>query len=184
MKKIFIVASVLLMCCMFMGCGVKAKLDGTWKSNNVYTEDEYAEFEFEYKDVPTTSSLPAKQTSTTNMTLTINKDGTFTQEVMYSEKYTVDVEEIEENNGEEALDNITNIKSLDDYSHSSKYSGTWYYHDSDKVILKTTNSSEQYNDEDPEEDNNVNYRSAELVLVDDILFVDFGGGIYEFTKAE
>ena len=62
---------------------------------------------------------------------------------------------------------------------------TWYYHDSDKVILKITNSSEQYNDEDPEVDNEVNYVSAEIVLVDDILFVDNNwNGILEFTKAE
>ena len=66
-----------------------------------------------------------------------------------------------------------------------KESGTWYYHDSDKVILKTTNSSVQEGDEDPEVDNEVNYVSAEIVLVDDILFVDNNwNGILEFTKAE
>ena len=63
-------------------------------------------------------------------------------------------------------------------------SGTWYYHDSDKVILKITNSSEQEGDEDPEIDNEVSYMSAEIVLVDDILFVDNWNGILEFTKAE
>ena len=39
MKKIFVIATALLMCCMVMGCGVKAKLDGTWKSS--ITEEGY-----------------------------------------------------------------------------------------------------------------------------------------------
>lgn len=149
MKKIFIVASVLLMCCMFMGCGVKAKLDGTWKSNNVHTVDVY-------EDVTKTETL--------NITLTINKDGTFAQEAVYSASYNSD--------------------SYEGWTETEKLSGTWYYHDSDKIILKVTNASEQYNDEDPEVDTNVNYMSAELVLVDDILFVDYGEKIIEFTKAE
>ena len=148
MKKIFIVASVLLMCCMFMGCGVKAKLDGTWKSNNVYTS--------EYDDYT--------RTDTYDSTLTINKDGTFALETVYSRRYNSEVSK--------------------GYPKTEKSSGTWYYHDSDKVILKRTNYSEQEGDEVPEVDDEVGYMSAELLLVDDILFVDYGSEIFEFTKAE
>ena len=153
MKKIFIVASVLLMCCMFMGCGVKAKLDGTWKSNNVYTED-YDDFTY---------------TATTDSTLTINKDGTFALETVYSERFNPEVYE--------------------DYSETEKLSGTWYYHDSDKVILKTTHyESKEDGDDEVYEVNDTVYSLTDLVLVDDSLFIeidtDILDGIFEFTKAE
>ena len=153
MKKIFIVASVLLMCCMFMGCGVKAKLDGTWKSNNVY--------EYDYDENTRTNTL--------NITLTINKDGTFAQETVYSVRY--------------------NPKVYEDFSVTEKLSGTWYYHDSDKVILKTTHyETKEDGDDEVYEDNNTGYYLTDLVLVDDSLFIeietDILEGIYEFTKAE
>ena len=153
MKKIFIVASVLLMCCMFMGCGVKAKLDGTWKSNNVYEQvyDDYT------------------RTDTTDSTLTINKDGTFALETVFSRRY--------------------NSKVYEGYSETEKASGTWYYHDSDKVILKTTHY-ELKGDGDDEvyEDNDTDYYLTDLVLVDDSLFIETETklleGVFEFTKAE
>ena len=153
MKKIFIVASVLLMCCMFMGCGVKAKLDGTWKSNNVYKYD---------RDDYTT-------TQTIDSTLTINKDGTFALETVDSIRYNPEV--------------------YDGGSKTEKLSGTWYYHDSDKVILKIThNEIKQDGDDEVYEDNNTGYYLTDLVLVDDSLFIeietDILEGIYEFTKAE
>lgn len=152
MKKIFIVASVLLMCCMFMGCGVKAKLDGTWKSNNVYEQvyDDYT------------------RTDTYDSTLTINKDGTFALETVYSRRYNSEVDE--------------------DYSKTEKASGTWYYHDSDKVILKTTHYEKQDGDDEVYEDNDTDYHLTDLVLVDDSLFIEIKtkllDGVFEFTKAE
>ena len=101
---------------------------------------------------------------------------------METETYSVDMDAAED---EEEIPEGATLKSLDDSKYTTKMSGTWYYHDSDKVILKITKYSEQYNDEDPEVDNNVNYVSAEIVLVDDILFVDNNwNGILEFTKAE
>ncbi|MBP3449603.1 MAG: hypothetical protein J6K22_03970 [Spirochaetaceae bacterium] len=153
MKKIFIVASVLLMCCMFMGCGVKAKLDGTWKSNNVYEydEDDYT------------------ATETKDSTLTINKDGTFALETVDSVHYNPEVYE--------------------GGSATEKASGTWYYHDSDKVILKITHYEiKQDGDDKVYEDNDTDYQLTDLVLVDDSLFIEIEtrilDGIYEFTKAE
>ena len=153
MKKIFVIATALLMCCMVMGCGVKAKLDGTWKSS--ITREYSGEY---YKDV-----------IKTDITLNIDKDGNFSQSFISTTSY-VPLE--------------VGFPTKEPSKYTRKESGTWYYHDSDKVILKTTNSSVQEGDEDPEVDTNVGYMSAELVLVDDILFVDFGGRIYEFTKAE
>lgn len=154
MKKIFIVASVLLMCCMFMGCGVKAKLDGTWKSNNVLT--------YEYNEDVT-------RTETRNITLTINKDGTFAQEAVYSVSYNSD--------------------SYKGNSKTEKASGTWYYHDSDKVILKTTHYElKEDGDDEVYEDNDTDYYLTDLVLVDDSLFIETETelleGVFEFTKAE
>lgn len=153
MKKIFIVASVLLMCCMFMGCGVKAKLDGTWKSNNVYTS--------EYDDYT--------RTDTYDSTLTINKDGTFALETVYSRRYNSEVSK--------------------GYPKTEKSSGTWYYHDSDKVILKTTHYEyKEDGDDEVYEDNDTVYSLTDLVLVDDSLFIEIDAelleGVYEFTKAE
>ena len=146
MKKNFVVASALLMCCMFMGCGVKAQLVGTWKSSS--------------------TEVSSNETIKNDVTFIINKDGTYSHDVVFIITNTDDESQ-----------NLKSIKNT---------SGYWYYSDnSDKVILKITNSSEQYNDEDPEVDNNVNYKSAEIVLVDDILFVDNNwNGILEFTKAE
>ena len=153
MKKIFVIATALLMCCMVMGCGVKAKLDGTWKSSN--TRESSNEF---YKTV-----------IKTDITLNIDKDGNFSQSFTSTTSY-VPLE--------------VGFPTKEPSKYTEKASGTWYYHDSDKVILKVTNASVQEGDEDPEVDNNVSYMSAELVLVDDILFVDRGGQIFEFTKAE
>ncbi|MBQ7905760.1 MAG: hypothetical protein IJ361_08410 [Spirochaetaceae bacterium] len=154
MKKIFIVASVLLMCCMFMGCGVKAKLDGTWKSNNVHTNE---------------IDEDVTRTDTLNITLTINKDGTFAQESVYSVSYNSD--------------------SYEGWTETEKLSGTWYYHDSDKVILKITHYEiKEDGDDEVYEVNEPIYSSSEIVLVDDILFAEIETelceGIYEFTKAE
>lgn len=165
MKKIFVIATALLMCCMVMGCGVKAKLDGTWKSS--VTE----EYSYDY----------LKTVAKTDITLNINKDGTYSQSAVTNVTYTLDMEAAKELFGE----NVTAEDVLPEpEKYTQKASGTWYYHDSDKIILKTTNYSEQEGDEDPEVDNEVSYMSAELVLVDDILFVDYGGEIIEFTKAE
>lgn len=170
MKKIFVIATALLMCCMVMGCGVKAKLDGTWKSS--ITEEGYDEYYGVIKHV-----------AKTDITLNINKDGTYSQSYVTNVTFTLDMEAAIEEYGEVFAESITVPGPEKD---TVKASGTWYYHDSDKVILKTTSYSEQEGDEEPEVDANVNYMSAELVLVDDILFVDFGGeiGICEFTKAE
>ena len=166
MKKIFVIATALLMCCMVMGCGVKAKLDGTWKSS--ITREGY-------------SNEITKYVSKTDITLNINKDGTYSQSTVTNRTFTLDMEAAIEEYGEVIAKSMT---APEPQKYTEKESGTWYYHDSDKIILKVTNASEQYNDEDPEVDTNVNYMSAELVLVDDILFVDYGGAIYEFTKAE
>ena len=165
MKKIFVVTMALLMCCMFMGCGVKAQLVGTWKSSNTIEN----------------SRDYFKAVAKTDITLNINKDGTYSQSAVTNVTYTLDMEAAKELFGE----NVTAEEVLPEpEKYTVKESGTWYYHDSDKVILKTTNYSEQEGDEDPEVDNNVSYMSAELVLVDDILFVDFGSSIFEFTKAK
>lgn len=165
MKKIFVIATALLMCCMVMGCGVKAKLDGTWKSS---ITEEYSQnvFNVVYK---------------TDITLNINKDGTYSQSYVTNVTFTLDEEAAEEMYGE-AFAEYVSVPEPEKYTVEE--SGTWYYHDSDKVILKTTNYSEQEGDEEPEVDDEVRYMSAELVLVDDILFVDYGSEIYEFTKAE
>ena len=166
MKKIFVIATALLMCCMVMGCGVKAKLDGTWKSS--VTE----EYSYDY----------LKTVAKTDITLNINKDGTYSQSAVTNVTYTLDMEAAKDMYGEDVTADVFPVPEPEKYTVEE--SGTWYYHDSDKVILKTTKYSEQEGDEDPEVDTNVDYRSAELVLVDDILFVDYGGAIYEFTKAE
>lgn len=183
MKKIFVVASILLMCCMFMGCGVKGQLVGTWKSS--VTEEYFSEAEFEVTildNFPIELYLPAICISKTIDTLTLNKDGTFSWNTVETYTFTVNMDAAED---DEEIPEGATLKSLDDSKCTTKMSGTWYYHDSDKVILKITNSSEQYNDEDPEVDNEVSYMSAEIVLVDDILFVDNNwNGILEFTKAE
>ena len=177
MKKFFVVTSVLLMCCMFMGCGVKAKLDGTWKANksgsrqvmlDAIIETDYTSFE---------TRVPGVTTSEDNITLTINKDGTFSQEVV-----TTQTSVVEDYVYESYPDTKITLLSEDGKTYYKMY-GNWYY-DNDKIILKITNYSEQYNDEDPVVDTNVDYRSAELYLIDDILFATLGGGIYEFTKAE
>ncbi len=184
MKKIFVVASILLMCCMFMGCGVKGQLVGTWKSSVEYEDSEsYANFEVTILDnFPIELYLPAICISKTSDTLTLNKDGTFSWNTVETYTFTVNMDAAED---DEEIPEGATLKSLDDSKCTTKMSGTWYYHDSDKVILKITNSSEQYNDEDPEVDNEVSYMSAEIVLVDDILFVDNNwNGILEFTKAE
>ena len=166
MKKIFVIATALLMCCMVMGCGVKAKLDGTWKSS--ITEEVFQDvFNVVYK---------------TDITLNINKDGTYSQSAVTNVTYTLDMEAAKDMYGEDVTADVFPVPEPEKYTVEE--SGTWYYHDSDKVILKTTKYSEQEGDEDPEVDNEVSYMSAELVLVDDILFVDYGGEIIEFTKAE
>ena len=165
MKKIFVIATALLMCCMVMGCGVKAKLDGTWKSS--ITEEYFQNvFNVVYK---------------TDITLNINKDGTYSQSYVTNVTFTLDEEAAEEMYGEGFAEFVS---APEPEKYTVEESGTWYYHDSDKVILKRTNYSEQEGDEDPEVDNEVSYMSAELVLVDDILFVDYGSEIFEFTKAE
>ena len=165
MKKIFVIATALLMCCMVMGCGVKAKLDGTWKSS--ITEEYFQNvFNVVYK---------------TDITLNINKDGTYSQSYVTNVTFTLDEEAAEEMYGEGFAEFVS---APEPEKYTVEESGTWYYHDSDKVILKRTNYSEQEGDEDPEVDDEVGYMSAELLLVDDILFVDYGSEIYEFTKAE
>lgn len=84
MKKIFVIATALLMCCMVMGCGVKAKLDGTWKSS---ITEEYSQnvFNVVYK---------------TDITLNINKDGTYSQSYVTNVTFTLDEEAAEEMYGE------------------------------------------------------------------------------------
>ena len=171
MKKIFVIATALLMCCMVMGCGVKAQLVGTWKSSN--TVEGYDDYDGVTKFV-----------SKTDITLNINKDGTYSQSYVNNKTFTLDMEAAKEMYGEYVTAEELSDSVPGPQKYTIKQSGTWYYHDSDKVILKTTNSSVQYNDEDPEVDNNVNYESAEVVLVDDILFVDNWRGIFEFTKAK
>ena len=171
MKKIFVIATALLMCCMVMGCGVKAQLVGTWKSS--ITEEGYDEY---YDFI--------KYVAKTDITLNINKDGTYSQSAVTNTTFTLDMEVAKEMYGEYVTAEDLSDSVPEPQKNTAKESGTWYYHDSDKVILKTTNSSVQYNDEDPEVDNNVNYESAELVLVDDILFVEKGVAIFEFTKAK
>ena len=59
-----------------------------------------------------------------------------------------------------------------------------FFVNSDKIILKTTRSSDQTNDEEPKITNKVSYSSVEIVLADDVLLVDYGFEIREFTKAE
>ena len=165
MKKIFVIATALLMCCLVMGCGVKAKLDGTWKSS--ITEEYFQNvFNVVYK---------------TDITLNINKDGTYSQSYVTNVTFTLDEEAAEEMYGEGFAEFVS---APEPEKYTVEESGTWYYHDSDKVILKRTNYSEQEGDEVPEVDDEVGYMSAELLLVDDILFVDYGSEIFEFTKAE
>ena len=145
MKKIFVVASALLVCCMFMGCGVKAQLIGTWKSSST--------------DVNSNEILK------NDVTLTINKDGTYSHDVVLMITNTDDESQ-----------NLKSIKNT---------SGYWYYSDnSDKIILKTTRISDQTNDEEPKITNKVSYSFVEIVLADDVLLVDYGFEIREFTKAE
>ena len=145
MKKIFVVASALLVCCMFMGCGVKTQLIGTWKSSST--------------DVNSNEILK------NDVTLTINKDGTYSHDVVLMITNTDDESQ-----------NLKSIKNT---------SGYWYYSDnSDKIILKTTRSSDQTNDEEPKISDKVSYSSVEIVLADDVLLVDYGFEIREFTKAE
>ena len=178
MKKIFIVASVLLMCCMFMGCGVKAKLDGTWKANKSmsYQNEPYVKIEtggmidYDWVDVVTTSE--------DNITLTINKDGTFSQEVVASQTSVV------EEDVYEGYPEGTKITVLSDGKIYQKMYGNWYY-DNDKIILKITHQEQQQDGDDKKRiSDNITCLSEELYLIDDILFATFGGGIYEFTKAE
>ena len=178
MKKFFVVTSVLLMCCMFMGCGVKAKLDGTWKANKSmsYQNEPYVKIEtggmidYDWVDVVTTSE--------DNITLTINKDGTFSQEVVASQTSVV------EEDVYEGYPEGTKITVLSDGKTYQKMYGNWYY-DNDKIILKITHQEQQQDGDDKKRiSDNITCLSEELYLIDDILFATFGGGIYEFTKAE
>ena len=182
MKKFFVVASVLLMCCMFMGCGVKAKLDGTWKANKSGSSTSMLDAIIETDYTSYDTSVPVVTTREDNITLTINKDGTFSQELVTTQTRVVE-DYIYDYYPEGAK--IT-VLSKDGKTYY-KMSGNWYY-DNDKIILKTTNYSEQEGDEDPVVDTNADYRSAELYLIDDILFAEIETeileGIYEFTKAE
>lgn len=183
MKKIFVVASALLMCCMFMGCGVKAQLVGTWESSVTEENSCYADFNVISGEDELDMELPAVNKSQENITFTINKDGTFSWEDVVIDTYTVDMDAVEEEYDE--IPAGTTFTSLNDSKITVKMSGTWYYHDSDKIILKITKYSEQYDDEDPEISDDIEYLTAEVVLVDDILFVDYGySTIIEFTKAK
>lgn len=178
MKKFFVVTSVLLMCCMFMGCGVKAKLDGTWKANKSmsYQNEPYVKIEtggmidYDRVDVVTTSER--------NITLTINKDGTFSQEVVATQTSVVE---------EDVYDTYpegTKITVLSDGKTYRKMSGNWYY-DNDKIILKTTHHEyKEEGDDEKSTSDNIICQSEEVYLIDDILFATYDGGIYEFTKAE
>lgn len=178
MKKFFVVTSVLLMCCMFMGCGVKAKLDGTWKANKSgsYQNEPYAKIEtggmidYDWVDVVTTSER--------NITLTINKDGNFSQEVVSTQTSVVEEDVYEE------YPEGTKITVLSDGKTYYKMSGNWYY-DNDKIILKTTHQEQQQDgDNEKEISDNITCQSEEVYLIDDILFATYYGDIYEFTKAE
>ena len=179
MKKFFVVTSVLLMCCMFMGCGVKAKLDGTWKANKSGSRQDnlYAIIEiggimsgYDWVDVFTTSE--------SNITLTINKDGTFSQEVVTTQTSVVEEDDYER------YPEGTKITVLSDGKTYQKMYGNWYY-DNDKIILKITHQEQQQDGDDKKRiSDNITCLSEELYLIDDILFATFGGGIYEFTKAE
>lgn len=184
MKKIFVVVSALLMCCMFMGCGVKAQLVGTWESSVTEENSCYADFNVISGEDELDKELPAVNKSQENITFTINKDGTFSWEDVVIDTYTVDMDAVEEEYDE--IPAGTTFTSLYDSKETTKMSGTWYYHDSDKIILKITKYSYQDNDEDPEVDNTVGYISSEVVLVDDILFVThpIEYKIVEFTKAK
>ena len=145
MKKIFVVASILLMCCMFMGCGVKAQLVGTWKSSS--------------------TDVNSNEIRKNDVTFIINKDGTYSHDVV-----------IMITNTDDESQNLKSIKNT---------SGYWYYSDnSDKIILKTTRSSDQTNDEKPKISDKVSYLSVEIVLADDVLLVDYGFEIREFTKVK
>ena len=178
MKKIFIVASVLLMCCMFMGCGVKAKLDGTWKANKSesYQSQLWAIIETPYTSLDT--KVPVVITSERNITLTINKDGNFSQEVVSTQTSVVEEDVYEE------YPEGTKITVLSDGKTYYKMSGNWYY-DNDKIILKTTHYElQQDGDDEKETSDDITCQLEEVYLIDDILFATFGGDIYEFTKAE
>ncbi|MBP3449604.1 MAG: hypothetical protein J6K22_03975 [Spirochaetaceae bacterium] len=182
MKKFFVVTSVLLMCCMFMGCGVKAKLDGTWKANKSGSRQEGLEATIETDSYPgykTTVSVVA--TSEHNITLTINKDGTFSQEVVATQTSVV------EDYFYDYYPEGTKITVLSDGNTYQKMYGNWYY-DNDKIVLKITHLEQQFGDDEKEFYDNTTYLSEELYLIDDILFAEIETeileGIYEFTKAE
>ena len=180
MKKFFVVTSVLLMCCMFMGCGVKAKLDGTWKANKSesYQDDLWAEIDTGDMSDPYEVRVPVVATSEDNITLTINKDGTFSQEVVNTQTSVV------EEDFYEGYPEGTKITVLSDGKTYHKMSGNWYY-DNDKIILKITHQEQQQDGDDKKRiSDNITCLSEELYLIDDILFATFGGDIYEFTKAE
>ena len=170
MKKIFVIATALLMCCMVMGCGVKAQLVGTWKSSDSYEVS--ASDMYDYYD----------QSVKTDITFTINKDGTFAWDEVTNTTYTVNMDAVEDMFGDLGI----TIPSKDAEKKTTKFSGSWYYHDSDKVILKVTKYSEQYDDEEADVDNKRTIVPSEVVLVDDILFVTHPVGykIVEFTKAK
>ena len=179
MKKFFVVTSVLLMCCMFMGCGVKAKLDGTWKANKSesYQSQLWAIIETPYTSLDT--KVPVVITSERNITLTINKDGNFSQEIV-STQTTV----VEESFYEGYPEGTKITVYSDDGKTYYKMSGNWYY-DNDKIILKTTHYElQQDGDDEKETSDDITCQSEEVYLIDDILFATYYGEIYEFTKAE
>ena len=178
MKKFFVVTSVLLLCCMFMGCGVKAKLDGTWKANKSmsYQNEPYAKIEID--DMSDYSNVPVVTTIERNITLTINKDGTFSQEVVNTQTSVV------KDYFYDTLPEGAKITVLSDGKTYYRMSGNWYY-DNDKIILKTTHQEQQQDGNDKKAtSDNITCQSEEVYLIDDILFATFGGVIYEFTKAE
>jgi hypothetical protein len=111
MKKIFVVASILLMCCMFMGCGVKGQLVGTWKSSVEYEDSEsYANFEVTIMDDITLEfHLPAICISKTSDTLTLNKDGTFSWNTVETYTFTVNMDVAED---DEEIPEGATLKSL------------------------------------------------------------------------
>ena len=178
MKKFFVVTSVLLMCCMFMGCGVKAKLDGTWKANQSESRQGMLDAIIETPYTSHDTKVPGVATSESNITLTINKDGTFSQEVVDTRTSVV------EEDFYEGYPEGTKITVLSDGKTYYKMSGNWYY-DNDKIILKTThNEYKEDGDDEKATSDNITCQLEEVYLIDDILFATFGGGIYEFTKAE
>ena len=178
MKKFFVVTSVLLMCCMFMGCGVKAKLDGTWKANKSESSQGMLDAIIETGGMIDYDWVYVVTTSEDNITLTINKDGTFSQEVVATQTSVV------EEDVYEIYPEGTKITVLSDGKTYQKMYGNWYY-DNDKIILKITHQEQQQDGDDKKRiSDNITCLSEELYLIDDILFATFGEGIYEFTKAE